>query len=65
MVMYCIMKTVVSLSKRQFCQQVRHQKIGITNFGGISHRSARVRKQKTYVLSYVMKFTTNSYKHSF
>jgi hypothetical protein len=31
----------------------------ITNFGGILHHSARVRKQKTYLLSYVSKITTN------
>jgi hypothetical protein len=39
--------TVVSLSKRRFCQQERHQKIGIPNVGAILHHSARVRIQKT------------------
>jgi hypothetical protein len=46
-VQYCIIKTIVSLSKGHFCQHGRHQKIGITNFGGILHHSARARKQKT------------------
>jgi hypothetical protein len=48
------------LSKRRFCQYGRHSKIGITNFDGILYHSARLlRKQKTYVLSYVLKITTN------
>jgi hypothetical protein len=38
---------LMSLNKRRFCQNGRHQKIGITNSGGILHHSARVRKQKT------------------
>jgi hypothetical protein len=42
----------LKLSKRRFCQHVRmsdgrHSKIGLTNFGEILHRAARVRKQKT------------------
>ena len=51
---------LVSLSKRRFCQYGRHSKIGISNFDGILYHSARLlRKQKTYVLSYVLKITTN------
>jgi hypothetical protein len=39
--------SLVSLSKRRFCQNGRRPKISITNFGGILHHSARIRKQKT------------------
>jgi hypothetical protein len=35
----------VSLCKRHFCQYGHHPKIGMTNFRGILHHSARVRKQ--------------------
>jgi hypothetical protein len=45
----------VSLSKRYFWQHERHPKIGTTNFGCISHHSARVRKQKTLkILCFVL-----------
>jgi hypothetical protein len=47
------------ISKRRFCQRGRHPKIGVTNFGGILQHSARIRKQNTYVLSYVLKIDTN------
>lgn len=40
-----------SLSKRRFCQDERHSKIGTIHFGGVLHHSARVRKQKTLKIS--------------
>jgi hypothetical protein len=52
----------VSLSKRTFCQPERHPKIGLTNFGGILHHSARAKKRKNFqicILSDVLKITTN------
>ena len=52
-----------SISKQRFCQHGRHPKISITNIGGILHHGAYVRKQKnfkkSYVLSCVLKITTN------
>ena len=46
------------------CQHGRHPKTGLTsNFGGILHHSARVRKKKTFKILclaiYVLKITTN------
>jgi hypothetical protein len=57
-----VLKVKVSLSKRRFCQQGRHPKMRKTNTGGILLHSAHARKQKlykSYVLSYVLKITTN------
>jgi hypothetical protein len=68
----CVRTTIVSLNKPNdvFVNTYgRHSKIGLTNFWGILHRAARVRKQKTikksYVLSYVLNIITNWHKHSF
>ena len=60
----CTFQILVHEPKQRFCQHGhgRHPKIGRTNFGGILPHSARVRKQKlqkSYVLSYVLKITTN------
>ena len=58
----------MSLSKGRFYQHGRHPKIGGTNFDVILPHSARARKPKTlksYVLSYVLKITTNRQKHTF
>jgi hypothetical protein len=38
---------LILMSLRRFCQNGRHLKSGITNFSGILHHIARVRKQKT------------------